>query len=263
MPLQLRLLGPHRLRRAGAVLIVLATLITGWMWLRDSSVVRVTDVQVSGVSGPQSAAIESAVRNAAHDMTTLHVRADELRSALGPYAIVKDVQVAAHFPHRLDVTVVQHVPVAIAVVDGQKVPVAADGTLLRQAVATGLPVLPLKAPPAGARLTDARALTGVDVLAAAPPLLRRQVAKVFLGPRGLTARMRTGTALYFGNGERLRAKWAAAVVVLADPSSRGATSLDLRVPERPAAGGLEQISSQESAGPTGQAGPAGAIAPVP
>jgi cell division protein FtsQ len=29
-------------------------------------------------------------------------------------------------------------------------------------------------------------------------------------------------------------------VVLADPTSAGATYLDLRVPERPAAGGLEQ-----------------------
>ena len=44
-----------------------------------------------------------------------------------------------------------------------------------------------------------------------------------------------GPVLYFGDSHRLAAKWAAASRVLADASSRGATYLDLRLPERPAA----------------------------
>jgi cell division protein FtsQ len=45
--------------------------------------------------------------------------------------------------------------------------------------------------------------------------------------------------LFFGGGERLSAKWTAATVVLDDRTSAGASYLDLRLPERPAAGGLE------------------------
>src|SRR5205823_1367001 len=55
---------------------------------------------------------------------------------------------------------------------------------------------------------------------------------------GLVAHLDNGPDLYFGAARRLRAKWIAAARVLADYSSRGASYLDVRVPERPAAGGM-------------------------
>jgi cell division protein FtsQ len=224
-------------------------IVTGWMWFRDSGFVAVKQVDIVGASGEQGAAIRAAIRNAAGDMTTLHVRRDTMRSAVAPYPIVKDVQLRPDFPHRLKVTVVSREPVAVIVVGASKLPVAGDGTLLRGSVASGVPVLPLRHPPAGNRVEDRATRDLVALLAAAPPALRTQVAKAFLGPRGLTARLKAGSALYFGNGTRLTAKWAAATAVLADATSKGATSLDLRVPERPAAGGLEQIATQDPAGP--------------
>jgi cell division protein FtsQ len=78
----------------------------------------------------------------------------------------------------------------------------------------------------------------VALLAAAPTELRRRVSRVGFGPHGLAARIAHGPILYFGPGSRLRAKWIAAARVLSDYSSKGASYLDLRVPERPAAGGL-------------------------
>jgi cell division protein FtsQ len=224
-------------------------IVTGWMWFRDSSLVAVRQVDIVGASGEQGAAIRAAVRGAASDMTTLHVRPDAMRSAVAPYAAVKDVQLRADFPHRLKVTVITREPVAVIVVGGHRLPVADDGTLLRGAVAVGVPELPLRNPPAGTRIEDRTGRALVALLAAAPPALRSQVDKAFLGPRGLTARLKAGSALYFGNGTRLAAKWAAATAVLADATSKGATSLDVRVPERPAAGGLEQIATQDPAGP--------------
>ncbi len=235
----------HGLKRLAVLVAAIALLVGGWSWLRDSSLVGVTQVDISGVSGEQSADIATAIRNAAHDMTTLHVDAGVIEQAVANYPIVKGVDVSADFPHTLKVTVRQHVPVAIIVVGGRKVPVAADGTLLRDTLASQLPVMPLKQPPVGDRLTDRDELASVALLAAAPPEMRAAIGKVFLGPRGLTVRLKIGTALYFGSGERLRAKWAAAVAVLADASSHGATTLDLRVPERPAAGGLEPIVQQD------------------
>jgi cell division protein FtsQ len=68
---------------------------------------------------------------------------------------------------------------------------------------------------------------------------------VYPGPRGLTAPLSNGPVLYFGGPERLRAKWTAVARVLADKSSAGATYLDVRLPERPAAGGLEAPQQQE------------------
>ena len=93
-------------------------------------------------------------------------------------------------------------------------------------------------PPPGDTLGDKRTLRAVALLAAAPPELRAKVSRVYAGPRGLTAPLSAGPVLYFGGADRLRAKWAAAARVLADRSSSGATYVDLRLPERPAAGGL-------------------------
>ena len=50
--------------------------------------------------------------------------------------------------------------------------------------------------------------------------------------------LRDGPELIFGEATRVRAKWVAATRVLADPDSQGATYIDVRLPGRPAAGGL-------------------------
>jgi cell division protein FtsQ len=71
--------------------------------------------------------------------------------------------------------------------------------------------------------------------------LRRRGRRAYLGERGLTLTMRDGPSLYFGTTADLRAKWAAAARVLADPTAEGARYVDVRVPERPAAGGLTAL----------------------
>ena len=50
--------------------------------------------------------------------------------------------------------------------------------------------------------------------------------------------MRAGPQLFFGTSARPLAKWMATARVLAEPSAAGAVYLDVRVPERVAAGGL-------------------------
>ncbi|MET0811192.1 MAG: hypothetical protein ABWY65_08780, partial [Thermoleophilaceae bacterium] len=70
--------------------------------------------------------------------------------------------------------------------------------------------------------------------------------------------------LIFGDARRARAKWAAAARVLADPEARGASYIDLRIPGRPAAGGLpaETVAPVAPAGHTATTvpNPAGAAA---
>ena len=100
-------------------------------------------------------------------------------------------------------------------------------------------------------MTDRKLLGALDVAGGAPPELRRRIERLWSGERGLTLDLRNGPDLVFGSGSDAHRKWLAAVRVLADPSSAGATYLDLRVPERVAAGGLGPIEPEATpAGPT-------------
>jgi cell division protein FtsQ len=239
-----------RLRRPPrrAVLVVLVALVLAagaWLWLRDSSLVAVRDVTVTGVSGPQAQRVRAALAVAARDMTTLHVRLDALRTAVEPYPVVRNLEARPDFPHGLRIVVHEHVAVGALVGPGRRLPVAADGTILRDTPADGLPAIAAARDPGTETVLDAQTKRFVAFLAAAPGALRTRVARVYLGPRGLTAPLTDGPVLYFGDSQRLAAKWAAATRVLADASSRGASYLDLRLPERPAAGGLESPQPQD------------------
>jgi cell division protein FtsQ len=247
-------------RAVAACACVLALLGGAWLWLRDSGLVAVDDVSVTGLSGTEAPRVRAALEGAARDMTTLHVRPDQLRTAVEPYPSIMAVDAHADFPHGLRIVVHEHVAVAALASGSDRVPVAADGTLLRGSSTTGLPLV-AAAPPAGDTLSDKRALRVVTLLAAAPPALRAKVSRVYAGPRGLTAPLEAGPVLYFGGADRLRAKWTAAAQVLADRGSGGATYIDLRLPERPAAGGLAdptpaQLEQPAQSGPQVGAQPA-------
>jgi cell division protein FtsQ len=224
-------------RRIAIAVLVVATLGGGWLWLRDAPVVAVNDVWVTGISGPDAPAIRAALTDAAHDMTTLHVRPDALRTAVSPFPIVKDIRVETDFPHGMRIAVIEHDAVAAVEIDGARVPVAADGTLLRGRPA-GARLVTLQIPSAngGGRLTSRRGRAAVAVMGAAPQGLRAYVQGIQFGPDGMRVTLRNGPLLEFGDGARARAKWIAAARVLGDPRGAGASYLDVRIPERPVAG---------------------------
>lgn len=219
-----------------ALVAVLAA--AAWMWVRDSPLVAVSDVTVTGLTGgPDSAAVRNALARAARDMSTLHVRPERLRTAVTPYPIVKDIRVTTDFPHGMTIEVIEHDAVAAVEIDGRRVPVAADGTLLRgRPAATDLVTLSVPSANGGGRLTSRRGRDAVAVLGAAPKALRAFVADVARGPDGLRVTLTNGPLVQFGDATRARAKWIAIARVLGDPRAAGATYLDVRVPERPVAG---------------------------
>ncbi len=187
-----------------AAVLLLALLGGGWLWLRDSSLVSVEHVTVSGDSGPDAAQIRSALVSAARTMSTLDVHLDRLRTAVAPYPVVRDVRVSTDFPHGLRIHVIEQIAVATLVVGGQTVPVAADGTLLHDAGPTpALPMLQVRSAPGGPRLTEPDAMSEVALLAAAPyPLLARISQVSHDGAHGLTAQLRNGPAIYFGDASQ-------------------------------------------------------------
>ncbi len=221
-------------------LVLVALLGSGWLWLRDSSLVAVRRVTITGLAGPGADPLRAALNDAALDMTTLHVRGDALRRAARAFPIVKDVHLSAQPPHGLLVAVEEQVPVVALVAGGRRLPVAADGSILPAALATeGLAELVVPGLPAGTRLPEGGTRADVAAVGAAPAELRGRVAEVAPSrEHGLTLRLRAGPALYFGGTDHVAAKWAAATRVLADPRAAGASYVDVTVPEHPAAGGL-------------------------
>jgi len=223
---------------AGATALVL--LLAGWFWLRDSSLVTVRSVEVTGVPGPQGVRIRAALTQAARSMTTLHVRRGALDTAVAPFSLVKRIEVSTSFPHTMRIHVVTNVAVGVVVADGAQIAVTSDGTLLRGVSAPpGLAQIALRSTPAGARLTDPLAVAAVEALGAAPAALRGHVESVqTTASKGLTLQLAHGPLLIFGGDDRLGAKWAAAAAVLADAQAAGASSIDVSAPERPAVAGL-------------------------
>lgn len=233
---------PPRMRRRLLTVIAACLLLAAAYlgWLRDSSLVAVEEVEVTGLTAPSSERIESALTAAAGEMTTLHVRGDELERAVAGFPVVQDLRVEADFPNGLRIRVIEHRPVALVESGGESVPVAGDGTVLPDVEVPGsLPAIRTSAATAGGRLSDDEARALVGVAGAAPaPLLARALRIAPEPGRGIVVELRDGPELIFGDGSRPRAKWAAAAAVLAQESSAGASYVDLRIPERPAAGGL-------------------------
>ena len=235
--------------RYGFVLVGLLVLgAGGWVWLRESSLVEVREVQVTGVSASEGDKVREALASAAQEMTTLNVREDVLHHAVARYSSVGDLKVTTNFPHRMTIEVIEREPVAALAANGaRRVPVTGSGVLLRGVTAgRDLPSIILEQPPAGSRITDRRLLRALAVAGAAPNELRNRSERVELGARGVVVKMDDGPDLVFGTDDEVRAKWVAAARVLAETSAAGATYLDLRIPGRVAAGGLAPIEPTEA-----------------
>jgi cell division protein FtsQ len=200
----------------------------------------VNDVSVSGLSTSDAERIRMALGSTARGMTTLHMDMDALERAVDAYPVVRALAVETDFPHGLRIRVIEHRPAAIAVSDAGRLPVAGDGTILRGLPVEGrLPTLEVDGAFGRDRLADRDARAAAAVAGAVPGALRARLETVERrSEEGLVALLRDGPELIFGDARRARAKWAAAARVLADPEARGASYIDVRIPGRPAAGGL-------------------------
>lgn len=232
-----RRIRPRVGRLAIAAAVLAGVVAGGWLWLRDSSVVAVERVEIGGVYGPDAAQIRSALVSSARNMTTLDVRIGQLRTAVAPFPVVKDLRVSTRFPHSMRIEVTEQLPVGALVAGGHAVAAGGDGTVLRDVPAGALPTIPVPSLPGGSQETDRAALDALAVLAAAPARLLPKISQATtITPHGLVIQLRNGPAVYFGDTTDLAAKWMAATEVLADPGSAGASYVDVTDPARPAAG---------------------------
>ena len=261
-------LGAHWRRRLVLLVLIGVALSAAYMlWFRDSSLVRVERVEVTGLAiAPNAGEIRAELTSAAERMTTLHLDREKLERIAARSPVVHAIEVRPDFPHDLSIRVIENKPVALLATDEGRLPVAADGTVLEGIeVDTALPeIRTVAAIPSSGRLDPGGALDRVEVAAAAPPELRAKVASITIQPdKGYVAELQDGPVVWLGGHDRLAEKWDAAAAILATESSAGAEYLDVRTPERAAAGGLViEPPVEESVDPAATA-PAAPAATVP
>lgn len=251
----------RRLLLAAIAALLLASLYH--FWLRDSALVAVKEVEVTGLTTKDGPRIQATLESVAEDMTTLHVRTDELEDAAGDFPIIASIHVERDFPHGLRIEVTERRPAALVSVDGVPLPVASDGTVLNGLrPPEGLPLLRMEKPAAEGRITDPRTLRALLVTGAAPGGIPQRIERVSEGPeQGIVVELEDGPEIIFGDADHAVQKWAAATRVLADVDAAGATYIDVRLAERPVAGGLP-VETIEPVAPAGDV-VAPPVEPVP
>jgi cell division protein FtsQ len=226
-------------RRLLAAAVILLVVYGGYMlWFRDLSLFAINDVTVKGATTNERE-IRSAVEQVAGDMTTLHIKDDELRDAVARFPTVASVGASTSFPHGLEVTVTERLPVAFIQVSGQQTAVSADGYLLAGADfdAKALPRIE-GAAAHGARLDDDAAAQAAILGATPGPLRNHITASTWDDQRGgVVVDLKNGPEVRFGDGSRAQDKWQAAVAVLSSNDRGSPSYLDVSVPDRPVSGG--------------------------
>jgi cell division protein FtsQ len=226
-------------RRLVAIAAVAVILVAGYLvFLRNSSLFAIDEVEVSGLTANQER-ISAALVRAAEDMTTLHVRDDDLRKAVAGYPTVATLTTDTDFPHGLKIEVTERPPVAVAQIEGEQTSVSADGYLL-----TGIDFDPKELPaldadpPEDGRLGP-EGTAQAAILGAAPEELRPRLEEATwdLDRGGVVVDLDGAPELRFGEGDRASDKWQAVVTVLADRDLGSPGYVDVSVPGRPVSGG--------------------------
>ena len=237
--------GRRRLSGVAGLAIVLAG--TYLAVVRELAVFRIEAVAIEGASSGYVRRLSDELGTAARDMTTLHVREDELRRVAERYPAVVSLEANADLPNRLAIRIVERPPVGLVKGPrGRLVPVAADGKLLGgQPVDRPLPRLDGRAARERGRGHETT-LAAARVASAAPGPLGAWLERVERQGSGWVVELRNGPELRFGPLTELDRKWSAAAAVLAARSARGARFVDVRLPDRPSAGGFPAASARPS-----------------
>ncbi|HYI37004.1 MAG TPA: cell division protein FtsQ/DivIB [Thermoleophilaceae bacterium] len=240
-----RLLGaipPHVRRRLVVVLAVSGLLFGLYMvWLRDIGLVAVEKVQVIGLTGKDATQATRALQEAARESTTLHVDRAAIDAVAERFPVIHSVRIETDFPEGMRIAVTEQRPAAMLVAGSRRIPVAGDGSVLTAlTIRESLPTIEVGAGTVpDKRLTPSSTLDAVRVAGGAPAALTPRLEKVTKeGAKGWVVQIENGPELIFGAATGVAAKWTAVTRVLADRDAAGADYIDLRIPGRPAAGGL-------------------------
>ncbi|MFN8113342.1 MAG: cell division protein FtsQ/DivIB [Solirubrobacterales bacterium] len=226
---------PRLRNRLIVAFLILAALFAAYMfWFRDSSMVAIENVEVTGAD--VTPGVEDQLTAAATGLSTLHLDRGAIEEAVADDPSVVALKIETDFPHGVTIDVQSRTPAGWVDADGGTL-LAADGTVLATGAEhpDGIPEI------AGGESVGERAtgeeLAAARVLGAVPGPLQEQVVKASVDDRhGVVAELNGGIELRFGAPGNADQKWDAAATVLADPKLTSATYIDLSVPSRPVVG---------------------------
>jgi cell division protein FtsQ len=226
-------------RRLVALALAFLLLYGGYMfWFRNLGWFSIDEVTVDGATTEQQQ-ITAAVEKASKNMTTLHIKDDELRDAVAQFPTVAAVKADTSFPHGLLVTVTERLPVAVAEIDGQQVAVSADGYVL-----TGARFDPNRLPKLDAKTAkfarlDEQGADEAAIVGATPEALRDRLKSASWNENegGVVVDLDGAPELRFGDGSQAAEKWQAVAAVLSSEQRGSPSYVDVSVPEKPVSGG--------------------------
>ncbi len=234
-------------RRRMAVALAAGALAVGALlwWLAHGPLLAVGHVEVRGYDRPDRAAFVAAVREAASGSTMASPSADGIRAAAAAHPWVSSVSVQRDWPRGLTVDVTMARPVAAAAAAGAPAALVSEaGRVLGpvpEDAGVGWLRLPGPPPAPGYALPETDR-AGLAFLAAAPPEAARRVRRLGVDSGGaLSGLVDGGPVLRLGRPDDLAAKARALALVLRGVPAEDladATYIDLRVPKRPAIGGI-------------------------
>lgn len=241
--------GPALRRRLGILAIVFVALVAAFQfWLRDSDLVAVETVTISGAE--ERPELTSKLESAALDQTTLHVDEGALEAAIAGDPAVLGLSASADFPHGLEIDVQLRDPVGYIASTGAVV--AGDGVVLEQVKnrPEGVAAIEIEDGKVGTGAAlDGNALLVAKALGPAPePLLEQADSARMDAEHGVVVTLGEGIELRFGDRLDPDLKWRAAAAVLADPELTTASYIDLSVPDRPVVGGVPTDPQPEPEG---------------
>jgi len=245
---------PRLQRRVMTLLAASAVFAAAYMlYLRDSGLVAVKQVTVTGLTGEAANEVRAALDRVARDSTTLHVDRAAIEQVAARFPAIESVVITPDFPNSMGIRVIEHRPAALLALGERKVAVAGDGSVLTDLDVKGsLPTIAIEGGFPARALEPGPALDAVRVAGGAPAVITARLEKIGRERgRGVVVHVKDGPELVFGDASRIAAKWGAALRVLADRDAAGAEYVDVRIPERPAAGGLpvETVAPVAPAGP--------------
>ncbi|MCB0876735.1 MAG: cell division protein FtsQ/DivIB [Solirubrobacterales bacterium] len=217
------------------VVLVLGALLAGYMlWFRDSSLVEIEDVKVTGTGiGP---GVEEQLAAAATGLSTLHLDRAAIEGAVADDPSVVALKIDTDFPHGVTIDVQSRPPAGWVDAEGGTL-LAGDGTVLATGVEQPDGMPEIAGGDADGSRAEGRELAAARVIGAVPAPLAPQVEKLAVDDQhGVVARLNGGIELRFGAPGNADQKWRAAAAVLADPKLTSATYIDLSVPSRPVVG---------------------------
>ncbi len=226
---------PRLRNRLIVALVVLAALAAAYMfWFRDSSLVAIENVKVTGAD--VAPGVEEQLTAAATGLSTLHLDRGAIEDAVADDPSVMALKVDTDFPHGVTIDVESRALAGWVDADGGTV-LAADGTVLATGVEHPEGIPEIAGDDAAGDRAAGQELAAARVLGAVPGPLQPQVVKASVDDRhGVVAELNGGIELRFGSPGSADQKWQAAAAVLADPKLTSATYIDLSVPSRPVVG---------------------------